>query len=673
MDFNGWVPSMPASVPNWSPVDFIMHAPSAVAMFDNEMRCVAVSSRFLSDYRLGAESQHSVIGRSLYDVSPDISERSRQMHRRVLAGETLSDVEDFFIRADGTPARIKSDMAPWRHPDGTIGGAIIFLRQYTGQEEAEEALAASESLLRLSQEAAHIGSYDWHIGGGPNLWSDEHCRLFGIEPSGGRSIPTDLWREIIHPDDLPMLEQRIAEIVETGGSGEIEHRIRTSRGVRWLYGRGQLVREKGKPTRLIGINMDITERKLLEEELRELTRTLEKRVEQEVAAREAAQTKLAHAQKLQSIGQLTGGVAHDFNNLLTVITGTIDILEQGVADRPALAAIVKLIGEAADRGASLTSSLLSFARKQPLRPQSTDVEALLATASDLLASSLGRQIEINCIKRGYIGTVLVDPDQLTSAIVNLGINARDAMPDGGTLTIEADTVAIDQADAAVREMTAGNYVAVSVSDTGTGIDEAIQDKIYEPFFSTKGVGKGTGLGLSMVHGFIKQSGGNIEFETARNKGTTFRIYLPCSGESEPAQAIDRAYKRLPGGQETILCVEDDPIVREFVTRQLQALGYTTIAASNPTEALAQIRRNANIDLLFTDVIMPGKTDGWQLAELVRQVRPEIKIVCTSGYSDFNAERIVANPGILLLEKPYRLSALAQMIRRALDGPAQLAC
>lgn len=647
-----------------------MRAPSAIAMFDNEMRCLAVSPRFLSEHRLDADSPQSVIGRSLYDVLPDIPERRRQMHQRVLGGETLSDIEDFLILPDGKPARIKSDMTPWRHPDGTIGGAVIVLKLDTGRKEAEEALAASESLLRLSQEAAHIGSYDWHIGGGPNLWSDEHCRLFGIEPSGGRSIPTELWQEIIHPDDLPMLEQRIAEIIETGGSGEIEHRIRTARGVRWLYGRGQLVREKGKPTRLIGINMDITERKLLEDELRELTRTLEKRVEQEVAAREAAQTKLAHAQKLQSIGQLTGGVAHDFNNLLTVITGTIDILGEGVADRPALAAIVRMIGEAADRGASLTSSLLSFARKQPLRPRSTDVEALLATASDLLASSLGRHIEINCIKRGYIGTVLVDPDQLTSAIVNLGINARDAMPDGGTLSIDVDTVAIDQGDAAVREIAAGNYVAVSVSDTGTGIDEAIQDKIYEPFFSTKGVGKGTGLGLSMVHGFIKQSGGNIEFETARNKGTTFRIYLPCSGESEPAQAIDRAYKRLAGGWETILCVEDDPIVREFVTRQLQALGYTTIAASNATEALAEVRRSARIDLLFTDVIMPGKMDGWQLAELVKQLRPGIKIVCTSGYSDFNAERIVANPGILLLEKPYRLSALAQMIRRALDGPAK---
>ena len=649
-----------------------MRAPSAIAMFDNEMRCVAVSLRFLVDHRLDAESQHSVIGRSLYEVLPDISERNRQMHRRVLNGEILSDVEDFFVRADGTPARMKSDMAPWRHPDGTIGGAVIFLKPDTGRKEAEEALAASESLLRLSQEAAHIGSYDWHIGGGPNLWSDEHCRLFGIEPQGGRSIPTELWREIIHPDDLPMVERRIAEIIETGGSGEIEHRIRTPRGVRWLYGRGQLVREKGKPTRLIGINMDITERKILEDEFRELTRTLEKRVEQEVAAREAAQTRLAHAQKLQSIGELTGGVAHDFNNLLTVITGTIDILREGVADRPALAAIVRTIGQAADRGAKLTSNLLAFARKQPLRPRSTDVEALIATASDLLVSALGRQIEINCIKRGYIGTVLVDPDQLTSAIVNLGINARDAMPNGGSLTIDADKVAIDQDEAAVREIAAGNYVAVSITDTGTGIDEDIQGKIYEPFFSTKGVGKGTGLGLSMVHGFIKQSGGSIEFETERGTGTTFRLYLPCSGESAPVQAIDRAYKRLAGGRETILCVEDDPIVREFVTQQLRALGYTTIAASNAAEALTEIRDGAGIDLLFTDIVMPGKMDGWRLAELVKQLRPDIKIVCTSGYSNLSAERMVSDPAIMLLEKPYRLSALAQMIRRALEGPAQLA-
>ena len=292
-----------------------MRAPSPIAMFDNEMRYVAASPRFLADYRIDAESQQSVIGRRLYDVSPDISERIRQKHREVLAGETLSDVEDFFVRPDGTPARMKSDMAPWRQPDGTIGGAVISLKHDTGREEAEETLAASESLLRLSLEAAHIGSYDWQINGGPNLWSDEHCRLFGIEPQGGRSIPPELWRDIIHPDDLPMVEQRIAEAIETGGSGDIEHRIRTPRGVRWLYGRGQLVREKGKPTRMIGISMDITERKILEDEFRELTRTLEKRVEVEVAYGQAPITAYLPIGTFSATGrqlQFMGKVLYDF-------------------------------------------------------------------------------------------------------------------------------------------------------------------------------------------------------------------------------------------------------------------------------------------------------------------------------------------------------------------------
>jgi signal transduction histidine kinase/CheY-like chemotaxis protein len=417
--------------------------------------------------------------------------------------------------------------------------------------------------------------------------------------------------------------------------------------------------------------MDITERRKLEDDLRELTRTLEQRVEQEVAAREAAQIKLAHAQKIRSIGELTGGVAHDFNNLLTVITGTIDTLADGVADRPPLAAIVQMIGSAADRGAKLTSSLLAFARKQPLRPRSTDVETLIATTCDLLTSVLGRQIEIDFAKRGYIGTVFVDPDQLSSALVNLGINARDAMPNGGRLTIDADTVAIDQDEAAVRDLSAGSYVTISVTDTGTGIDKAIQSKIYEPFFSTKGVGKGTGLGLSMVYGFVKQSGGHIDFETVEGKGTTFRLYLPAS-EHAPSLAADNFRKRLPRGHETILCVEDDAIVRDFVTQQLQALGYKTIAASNATEALKEVRSGLPIDLVFTDIVMPGSTDGWKLAEFIRQMRPGIKVVYTTGYSDVSSEQLSSDAGILLLEKPYRLSRLAEVVRNAIDNPAPVA-
>ncbi len=655
---------------SWSLKNFIETTPSCMAMFDTGMRYLAVSPRFLVDNEIKGETQQSIVGRSVFDFRP-ATDKARETNHRVLSGETLTKDDFCLRRSDGTVIWMRWQMQPWRLPDQSVGGALLTMETVTAPNEAAERLAASESLLRLSQEAGHIGSYDWDIGGGPNLWSDEQCRLHGIEPSGARSISVDEWRNLMHPDDLPMLEQRLADIIETGGSGELEHRIRGPNGVRWIYSRGQIVGGAGKPTRLIGINMDITERRKLEDDLRELTRTLEQRVEQEVAAREAAQIKLAHAQKIRSIGELTGGVAHDFNNLLTVITGTIDTLADGVADRPQLAAIVQMIGSAADRGARLTSSLLAFARKQPLRPRSTDVEALIATTCDLLTSVLGRQIEIDFARRGYIGTVFVDPDQLSSALVNLGINARDAMPNGGRLTIDADTVAIDQDEAAVRDLPAGSYVAISVTDTGTGIDKAIQSKIYEPFFSTKGVGKGTGLGLSMVYGFVKQSGGHIDFETAEGKGTTFRLYLPVS-EDEPSLAAENFQKRLPRGHETILCVEDDAIVRDFVTQQLQALGYKTIAASNATEALKEVRNGLPIDLLFTDIVMPGSTDGWQLAELIRQMRPGIKVMYTTGYSDVSSEQLSSDAGIVLLEKPYRLSRLAEVVRNAIDDPAPVA-
>ena len=652
---------------SWSLKDFIETTPSCMAMFDTQMRYLAVSPQFMIDNDIKGETQKSIVGRSVFEFRR-ATDKARETNHRVLSGETVTKDDFYFQRSDGTGVWMRWQMQPWRLPDQSVGGALLTMEIVTAP--AAERLAASESLLRLSQEAGHIGSYDWDIGGGPNLWSDEQCRLHGIEPSGARSISIDEWRNLMHPDDLPMIEQNLADIIETGGSGELEHRIRGPNGVRWIYSRGQIVREPGKATRLIGINMDITERRKLEDDLRELTRTLEQRVEQEVAAREAAQIKLAHAQKIQSIGELTGGVAHDFNNLLTVITGSIDMLAEGVADRPRLATIVKMIESAADRGAKLTASLLAFARKQPLRPRSTDVETLIATTSELLMSVLGRQIEIDVAKRGYVGTVFVDPDQLSSALVNLGINARDAMPNGGRLTIDADTVAIDQDEAAVRDLSAGSYVTISVTDTGTGIDKAIQSKIYEPFFSTKGVGQGTGLGLSMVYGFVKQSGGHIDFETVEGQGTTFRLYLPAS-EQAPSLDADSFRKRLPRGDETILCVEDDAIVREFVTQQLQALGYKAIASSNATEALREVRSGLPIDLLFTDIVMPGSTNGWQLAELIRQMRPGIKVLYTTGYSDVSSERLGSDTGIVLLEKPYRLSSLAEAIRKAIDNPAPI--
>jgi PAS domain S-box-containing protein len=385
----------------------------------------------------------------------------------------------------------------------------------------------------------------------------------------------------------------------------------------------------------------------------------------------AAEEQLRQAQKMEAVGQLTGGIAHDFNNMLTVITGTIDILAAGVADRPELAAIAKLIGEASDRGAELTARLLAFARKQPLNPQETDINALLAEAVQLLRPTLGAYIEIESKLEENAWPALIDPIQLTTALVNLGVNARDAMPDGGRLTLETSNVMLDESYPRMNvDVTAGPYVMIAVSDTGAGIPEAIREKVFEPFFSTKEVGKGTGLGLSMVYGFVKQSGGHIKVYSEEGHGTTIRLYLPRA-----AAALDRAVeparnRPIAGGNETILIVEDDEMVRNFVIAQISGLGYATLDATNGAEALALIDAGVPFDLLFTDMMMPGPFNGRKLAEEAAKRRPGIRVLFTTGYTEnavIHHGRL--DPGVLLLAKPYSRSDLAQMLRNALDGEA----
>ena len=396
---------------------------------------------------------------------------------------------------------------------------------------------------------------------------------------------------------------------------------------------------------------------------------LERRVEERTKQLVEQQQQLAQAQKMEAVGQLTGGIAHDFNNILTVITGTIEILANAVANEPELAAIATMVGEAAQRGAELTQRLLAFARKQPLHPRATDTNELVISTARLLRPTLGEQIEIESMLEEDAWPALVDPGQLTTAIVNLAVNARDAMPNGGKLTLETRNVHLDEAYAeANREVSPGAYAMVAVSDDGTGIPAAIRDKVFDPFFTTKEVGKGTGLGLSMVYGFVKQSGGHIKIYCEDGQGTCIKIYLPraVGRDVESIEAAIAAPVR--GGTETILVVEDDPLVRNYVIAQLVGLGYRAIAATNAEEALVLIDQGTACDLLFTDVIMSGSKNGRELADAVVQRRPEVKVLYTSGYSQ---TAIVHNgrldPGVLLLTKPYRRSDLAQMIRVALDG------
>jgi PAS domain S-box-containing protein len=377
---------------------------------------------------------------------------------------------------------------------------------------------------------------------------------------------------------------------------------------------------------------------------------------------------LRNSQKMDAIGQLTGGVAHDFNNILTVITGTIDILSRGVADRPTLANIARMIDEAATRGADLTRQLLAFARKQPLHPQVTDVNALVIDTAKLLRPTLGQQIEIESMLEDGVWPAMVDGTQLSTALLNLALNARDAMPNGGKLMLETANVTLDEAYIQAHpETRPGPYVMVSVKDTGTGIPAALHHKVFEPFFTTKEVGKGTGLGLSMVYGFVKQSGGHIEIHSEEGKGTAIQLYFPRSDEEVFAHN-NTPVPPLRGGHETILVVEDDALVRKYVISQLESLGYAPVAAANATEAIALVERGQTFDLLFTDIVMPGGMNGRELADEMVRRRPNARVLYTSGFTE-NAivHQGRLDPDVALLSKPYRKLDLAQMIRKVLGG------
>ncbi|WP_314950577.1 CHASE3 domain-containing protein [Bradyrhizobium cosmicum] len=378
---------------------------------------------------------------------------------------------------------------------------------------------------------------------------------------------------------------------------------------------------------------------------------------------------LHQSQKLDAIGKLTGGVAHDFNNMLTVISGNTETLVESLKGQPELQRAARLIDDAAERCAELIQHLLAFARRQPLQPRNVEINGAIADIAKLLRPTLGEQIQIETVLEQGPMTAHIDPSRLTNAVLNMAINARDAMPNGGKLLLETHRVVLDEAYAqAHAEVRAGPYVMLAVSDTGTGMSTDIQQKAFEPFFTTKEVGKGSGLGLSMVYGFVKQSGGHIKIYSEQGHGTTIKLYLP-PGEGVIEAAVPAA-PQAEGGAETIFVVEDDTLVRNFVTAQLQSLGYKTVAAADSRAALQLIAAGQAFDLLFTDVVIPGGMSGRELADEVARLRPGVKVLYTSGYTD-NAivHHGKLDDGVMLLTKPYRRNQLAEMIRKALGGVA----
>jgi nitrogen-specific signal transduction histidine kinase len=409
--------------------------------------------------------------------------------------------------------------------------------------------------------------------------------------------------------------------------------------------RAKVIRDAdGKPVRIVGTMSDVTERRAMADRLRQ-------------------------AQQLEAVGQLTGGVAHDFNNLLTVILGNSELLADKLASQPKLQKLADMTMKMALRGAELTSRLLAFARRQPLDPERIDVSALVTSMEDWMHRTLPDTIRLRLNSAPDLWQIEADPHQLENALLNLAVNARDAMPQGGLLEITSVNCTLDE-DFAQRQPGAkpGEHVRISVQDTGTGMDEATLARAFEPFFTTKAMGKGSGLGLSMVYGFLRQSAGFALIESVLGQGTTVHLYFPRAGEDPDMRSLAPDPVKIIGGSEHVLAVEDEESVLENVVTKLESLGYCVSSASGGTAALEIIARDPTIDLLFTDVVMPGDLSGPDLVKQAEVLRPGLKVLYTSGFTD---DTIIhdgkIDAGLNLLSKPYRLAELAEKLRTVLDG------
>ncbi|CCE06221.1 PAS sensor protein (modular protein) [Bradyrhizobium sp. STM 3843] len=557
------------------------------------------------------------------DITPveyHVSDAERVRKLRLLG--QLPPREKEFFRKDGSrvPVLIGTAMLT-----GSSEQNISFVLDLTARKQAEEK-------YRLLMEQAHDGILVLDQSG--NVIEANHTATVMLGRPREQIIQRP-FRSIVGP----LAATEFDSLLKPSPAGLIQLRLAGQDG-KGLDAEVSAARVSiGGQELIIVIARDITHRLRLEQQLRQ-------------------------SQKMDSIGQLTGGVAHDFNNLLTVITGTIDILIDGLSDRPELAAIARMIDDAASRGAELTKQLLAFARKQPLQPRDTDINTLVINTAKLLRPTLGEQITIDSRLEASCWHALIDPSQLSTALINLAVNARDAMPNGGAITYTTAKASFAGFNSG-PEGALGDYVMVAVSDTGSGIPSNIRDKIFEPFFTTKELGKGTGLGLSMVYGFIKQSGGYVTIDSEEGRGTTISLYLPRAVEGEAISDAPPQHEA-QRGSETILVVEDDPLVRNNVVLQLKSLGYRTMTAANGPEALALLAEGESFDVLFTDMVMPGGMNGRELAAAVRRQRPEVAVLYMSGYPQAAmTDDGRLEPGITLISKPYRPLELARLIREVL--------
>jgi PAS domain S-box-containing protein len=562
---------------------------------------------------------------------------------KIRRGERIDHFETSRMRKDGTEIPVSLTISPILGPAGEIIGASKIVRDITERNRMQATLLRSEDRFRSIFSAVSEGIFILSPAGIFTEVNDAGCRMLGYTS------------EELIGGDIQMISSGVSPHTQADAMEWHAKAKATGRPQRFDW------QCKAKEGRLFGAEVSIQFASISGQEV--VLAML-----RDVTDRQAIEGQLRQAQKMEAVGQLTGGLAHDFNNLLGIVLGNLDLLaerfEPGLEARELTDAAIG----AAARGAELTRQLLAFSRRQPLAPKVTYLPPVLEATGSLLRRTLGEAVTLELKFSDALWPVLIDVSQLESTLLNLSVNARDAMPQGGRVTIEgANTVVGENNHQHNVEAIPGEYVLIAVSDTGGGMPPEVLAHVFEPFFTTKGNG-GTGLGLSMVHGFLKQSGGYTGIYSELGRGTTIRLYLPRALEGEEAVQIEtRPTETLVGGQELILVVEDNEGLRDIAVRQLQELGYRTLPAGDGTSALEIIRGSAPIDLLFTDVVMPGGLDGRALANAARRERPQLKVLFTSGFTAAAASAATEDQfGSNLLSKPYRKGELAGRVRAALD-------
>jgi PAS domain S-box-containing protein len=526
-------------------------------------------------------------------------------------------------------------------------------RENIERRQAEDQLRKSQAQLAQAQHIARMGSWEWDLVENKVAFSEETQRLYARKPEEN-GLPMERCLERVHPDDLPRVNKVMTEALQNRQSFVCDHRVVLPDGTeRVMQGRGELLLNgQGEPIRMYGIVQDITEAKRAAEAL------------------QRSEEQLRQSQKMEAVGRLAGGVAHDFNNLLTVIGGYCSLSIRQIDEGHPLQKSIAEIQKASERAAALTSQLLAFSRKQVLQPRVLQLNEVVHGMEKMLRRLIGEDVELSTAFDSSLGHVKADPGQLEQVIMNLAVNARDAMPRGGKLTISTANVTIDQkSNFRNRTLDVGEYVQLAITDNGVGMTEEIKSHLFEPFFTTKGLGKGTGLGLATCYGIICQSNGDIRVYSEPNCGTTFKIYLPrTDAKLEPAASTE--FERLPVGSESILVVEDDASVRRLAVIILRERGYKVLESSNAFEALELIRKSPGFDLVITDVIMP-QMSGKDLYDQIKSQLPQTRVLLMSGYTDDAlAHHGVLDERISFLEKPFSPSRLARKVREVLDVPVQ---